>query len=457
MIKNKNQMLMNFIVLAICLVFLDSYQIINIPISWIGQGLLMLTALTGFKKFKYLLTSNVLKYGAILIVLPQIYFIFNTIQSGENLLYTVLRYFNIASFVVVLAFSINYSYENKVNSENLLKKIRLFCIFYSIIIIYIFGAQIFDLFEPLRNRANTNLFGGSAQSIFWLSQPHRAMGTFREPSFLVTFFYPLVLLIIKSLKKTDIFFCILTGIGLGLTRSDYARFFTVIVLILFLYSLYTDKKINFNFILLMLSILFFSTFGVLECNLNPDSIECGEYKNDVENINRSGKLKIKSNTVSSVVEIGTERLNVINYFYESLGSLKPNGLNNVSQNFQTFESTDIANEMYLTNRTVPEYLLNRYSTKNFGTGNYSVLKYELNVQNIIVFYTQGFGVVFVALLFILLIDFVTNHKLSKDLPYFMIILLFFTISPIEELNAYYGLIIGLSYGQLIKGKQYDEV
>ena len=452
MIKNKNQMLMNFIVLGIFLVFLDSYELINIPMSWIGQGLLMVIALTGFKKFKYLLSGKVLKYLAILLVVPQIYFIFNSMQSGENLLYTFLRYFNIASFIVVLAFSINYSYENKVNSEILLKKLRWFCIFYSIITIYIFGAQIFDLFEPLRNRANTNLYGDSAQSIFWLSQPHRAMGTFREPSFLVTFFYPLVLLIIKSLKKTNVFFCILTGVALGLTRSDYARFFTIIVLILFLYSFYVDKKINFNFMLLMLSILFFSTFGVLECNLNPDSIECSEYKNDVENINRSGKLKIKSNTASSVVEIGTERLSVINYFYESLGSLKPNGLNNISQNFQTFESNDIANEMYLTNRTVPEYLLNHYSTKNFRTGNYSVLKYELNVQNIIVFYTQGFGAVFVAILFILLIDFVTNHKFSNDLPYFIIILLFFTISPIEELNAYYGLIIGLSYGLLIKGK-----
>jgi hypothetical protein len=445
-------MLMNFILLGIFLVFLDSYELINIPMSWIGQGLLMVIALTGFKKFKYLLSGKVLKYLAILLVVPQIYFIFNSMQSGENLLYTFLRYFNIASFIVVLAFSINYSYENKVNSEILLKKLRWFCIFYSIITIYIFGAQIFDLFEPLRNRANTNLYGDSAQSIFWLSQPHRAMGTFREPSFLVTFFYPLVLLIIKSLKKTNVFFCILTGVALGLTRSDYARFFTIIVLILFLYSFYVDKKINFNFMLLMLSILFFSTFGVLECNLNPDSIECSEYKNDVENINRSGKLKIKSNTASSVVEIGTERLSVINYFYESLGSLKPNGLNNISQNFQTFESNDIANEMYLTNRTVPEYLLNHYSTKNFGTGNYSVLKYELNVQNIIVFYTQGFGAVFVAILFILLIDFVTNHKFSNDLPYFIIILLFFTISPIEELNAYYGLIIGLSYGLLIKGK-----
>jgi hypothetical protein len=129
MIKNKNQIIMNFIVLGIFLVFLDSYQLINIPISWIGQGLLMFIALIGFKKFKYLLTGKVLKYLAILLVVPQIYFIFNSIESGENLLYTVLRYFNIASFIVVLAFAINYSYEDKVNSEILLKKLRWFCIF----------------------------------------------------------------------------------------------------------------------------------------------------------------------------------------------------------------------------------------------------------------------------------------------------------------------------------------
>ena len=82
-----------------------------------------------------------------------------------------------------------------------MKKLKLFCFFYSLIVIYIFVAQIYDFYEPYRNRANTNPFGDSAQSIFWLSQPHRAMGTFREPSFLITFFYPLVLLVIKSFKK----------------------------------------------------------------------------------------------------------------------------------------------------------------------------------------------------------------------------------------------------------------
>ncbi len=126
--------------------------------------------------------------------------------------------------------------------------------------------------------------------------------------------------------------------------------------------------------MLLLSIFFFSTFGVLECNLNPDSVECSDYQNDVENINRSGRLKIKSNTTASIVDIGTERLNVINYFYESLGDLNPGGLNSVNQNFQTYESSDINNEMYLTNRTIPEYLLTRYSTQNFGTGIYSLLQ-----------------------------------------------------------------------------------
>jgi hypothetical protein len=113
--------------------------------------------------------------------------------------------------------------------------------------------------------------------------------------------------------------------------------------------------------------------------------------------------------------------------------------------------------MYLTSRTVPEYLLTRYSTQNFGTGNYSVLRYEINVQNIIVFYTKGFGVMFLAFSFIMFLDFISRHKLSINTATFLMIILFFTISPIEELNAYYGLIIGLSYNLLLKGNKYEEV
>ena len=452
MIKYKNKVLTYSLILGIFFIFLDAYEVFEIPLSWIGQVLLFVTALTKFKEYKYLFKGGVFLTVSVLLLVPQIYIIYNSIYSEANLIYSALRYFNIISFVIVLAFSINYFRQNIIDKEIIMEKLKLFCFFYSLIVIYIFVAQIYDFYEPFRNRANTNLFGGSAQSIFWLSQPHRAMGTFREPSFLITFFYPLILLVVKSFKKTNVLFCILTGLALGITRSDYVRFFTLIVLVIFIYSYYLEKKVNFNFLFLMISILFFSTFGVLECNLNPDNIQCTEYQEDVENINRSGRLKIQSNTASSIVDIGTERLNVAFYFYDSLRNLKPNGLNNVNKSFQTFESIDISNEMYLTNRTTPKYLLTRFSTQNFGTGNYSVLKYEINVQNVIVFYTQAFGVIFLAFLFIFSIDFLLKHKLLIDTLFFLIILLFFVISPIEELNAYYGLIIGLSYSLLIKGK-----
>ena len=449
MIK-ENKIFNILLTITISLIFLDAYVFFSIPIAWIGQILLFLLAITKFNIFKHTFNTATFASIILLIAVPQIYVYFFTNNLNHDLIYTMLRYFNIISFLVVFAFIVNVSKKNKLFNNEILRQLKNFCFIFSLIVIYIFIAQIYDLYEPYRNRSNTNLFGESFQSTFWLSQPHRAMGTFREPSFLITFFYPIVLLVTNSFKKSNLLFCLITGMALGLTRSDYVRFFSIIVLFFVIYTTYKDKKVNLNYVALLTSVLFFSTFGVLECNLNPDSKDCSNFQEDVESINRSGKLKIKSNTASSVVDIGSERLDVVNYFVDSLGDLTPQGLNNVNQGFQTYESVDINNEMYFTNRTSPEYLLTRYSTQNFGTGNYSVLKYEINVQNIIVFYTKGFGVIFIALVFILFTDFITQHSLSKDSAFFLIILFFFIISPIEELNAYYGLVSGLAYSLYIE-------
>src|SRR6056300_63737 len=456
MIRN-NKILTSFLFLSILLIFLDAYVVFGVPLSWVGQVLLLVLAITEINSFKYTFRGGVFTTSLILILVPQVYVTFFITNPDYDLIYTSLRYFNIGSFVVVFFFIINSKISNEINHELVLKRLKQFCIYYSAVVVYIFFAQIFDLYEPFRNRSNTNLFGESSQSTFWLSQPHRAMGTFREPSFLITFFYPLVLLVTNSFKKSNVLFCVITGMALGLTRSDYVRFFSIVVLFLVIYLTYKDKKVNLNYIALLTSVLFFSTFGVLECNLNPKSIDCSNFQEDVDSINRSGKLKIKSNTASSVVDIGSERIDVINYFVNSLGNLTPEGLNSVNQGFQTFESVDINNEMYLTNRSSPEYLLTRYSTQNFGTGNYSVLKYEINVQNIIVFYTKGFGAIFIALVFILSIDFITKYSLSKDSVFFLIILFFFIVSPIEELNAYYGLVIGLTYSLCIKVNNNEKI
>ena len=446
-----------FLIITISLIFLDAYVFFSIPIAWIGQLLLFLLALTKFNIFKDTFNTSIFATIILLVTVPQIYVTFFTTNPNQDITYTMLRYFNIVSFLVVFAFTINVSSKNKSLNDEILRKLKNFCFIFSLMVIYIFIAQIYDLYEPFRNRSNTNLFGESSQSTFWLSQPHRAMGTFREPSFLITFFYPLVLLVTNSFKKSNVLFCVITGMALGLTRSDYVRFFSIVVLFLVIYLTYKDKKVNLNYIALLTSVLFFSTFGVLECNLNPNSIDCSNFQEDVDSINRSGKLKIKSNTASSVVDIGSERIDVINYFVNSLGNLTPEGLNSVNQGFQTFESVDINNEMYLTNRSSPEYLLTRYSTQNFGTGNYSVLKYEINVQNIIVFYTKGFGAIFIALVFILFIDFITKYSLSKDSVFFLIILFLFIVSPIEELNAYYGLVIGLTYNLCIKVNNNEKI
>ena len=181
-----------FLIITISLIFLDAYVFFSIPIAWIGQLLLFLLALTKFNIFKDTFNTSIFSTIILLVTVPQIYVTFFTTNPNQDITYTMLRYFNIVSFLVVFAFTINVSSKNKSLNDEILRKLKNFCFIFSLMVIYIFIAQIYDLYEPFRNRSNTNLFGESSQSTFWLSQPHRAMGTFREPSFLITFFYPLV-------------------------------------------------------------------------------------------------------------------------------------------------------------------------------------------------------------------------------------------------------------------------
>ena len=200
--ENNTKFVPSLIVIATFLVFLDAYMIFDVPISWIGQLLLTLIALINFNQYKKIFENRVLKSVIILLVIPQIFTIFFEDFVNVDFFYLSLRYFNMLSFIIVFSFASNYEGTHKSESLKLNNLIKLFCTLYSLLVIYFFIAQIFDFYEPFRNRANTDLFEDSVQSTFWLSQPHRAMGTFREPSFLVTFFFPLVFLTTKLLKKT---------------------------------------------------------------------------------------------------------------------------------------------------------------------------------------------------------------------------------------------------------------
>ena len=105
---------------------------------------------------------------------------------------------------------------------------------------------------------------------------------------------------------------------------------------------------------------------------------------DLEKINSSGEIKLKSNTSNPITDLDSDRIDIIYYFYQSLFDIKPSGLANVNIDYQSYSAIQISEEMYFTNRTLPSYLLTRYSTQNFGTGNYSVLKYVPNVQNLLI-------------------------------------------------------------------------
>ena len=195
----------------------------------------------------------------------------------------------------------------------------------------------------------------------------------------------------------------------------------------------------------MLVSLIISNFGVLECNLNSDSRQCIEYEEDVQKMNASGQIKIDSSISREELDLGTERLDVLNFFITSLKNITPKSIINVNSDYQDYSSVTVNEEMYFTNRTLPKYLLQRYSTQNFGTGNYSLLKYDLNVQNLFVFYTQAFGIIFSLILFLIFLNLIVQKKDLINLMFFFCFLLFFFVSPVEEVNAFYGLIIGAAY------------
>ena len=124
MIKNINYI--SIIFFSITLIFLDAYLIFNIPLSWIGLSFLFLVSLYYLIKNNGLKKLNNIFLFLILISIPQ-FFQFFTVQHGSNdLIYTLLRYFNIVSFVTVFSFSIQIFKD--ISRINFFKYLKFFII-----------------------------------------------------------------------------------------------------------------------------------------------------------------------------------------------------------------------------------------------------------------------------------------------------------------------------------------
>ena len=438
--------------LGFLLIFLEAYQIFSIPLSWIGLSLIFLYSFN----FKNIFTTNpllkVLLIGFIILIIIDLSFIASNPQL-LNIQYFVLRIFNIISFVVLF---ILFKNNDVIQDLQLDTKIKNFIIIFSVLSIYIYFAQIFDLFEPLRNRSNTSVYSNSLQTTFWPEASHRALGTFREPSYLVSYFLPLIYLRIKSLNKLSFTTLVLCSTIIGLAKSDFSLVFCAFLLLIEIIEFITRKKIDYQIIIFSIIVISFSQINIVECNLNPDSKDCLNYFEEKEEanifnddivFNDSNNNFIEEN--SFLIDFDNERFAIYRFVLDSFNNIDHKGVLYANIVFQEYSSKLTQIEMYLTNRTQPNYLLDNFPTQNFGTGRYSLIRYPINLQNKLVFYYVSYGPLVLVIIILLLLNLIKNYNNNFQFKYFIVMILFLILSPIEELNSYFGFILGYAFHQFV--------
>lgn len=437
--------------LGFLLIFLEAYQIFSIPLSWIGLSLIFLYSFN----FKNIFTTNpllkVLLIGFIILIIIDLSFIASN-PHLLNIQYFVLRMFNIISFVVLF---ILFKNNDVIQDLQLDTKIKNFIIIFSVLSIYIYFAQIFDLFEPLRNRSNTSVYSNSLQTTFWPEASHRALGTFREPSYLVSYFLPLIYLRIKSLNKLSFTTLILCSAIIGLAKSDFSFVFCAFLLLIEIIEFITRKKIDYQIIIFSIIVISFSQINIVECNLNPNSKDCLNYFEEKEeaNIFNDDIVFNDSNNFTeendSLIDFDNERFAIYRFVLDSFDNIDHKGVLYANIVFQEYSSKLTQIEMYLTNRTQPNYLLDNFPTQNFGTGRYSLIRYPINLQNKLVFYYVSYGPLVLVTIILLLLNLIKNYNNNFQFKYFIVIILFLILSPIEELNSYFGFILGYAFHQFV--------
>ena len=438
--------------LGFLLIFLEAYQIFSIPLSWIGLSLIFLYSFN----FKNIFTTNpllkVLLIGFIILIIIDLSFIASNPQL-LNIQYFVLRIFNIISFIVLF---ILFKNNDVIQDLQLDTKIKNFIIIFSVLSIYIYFAQIFDLFEPLRNRSNTSVYSNSLQTTFWPEASHRALGTFREPSYLVSYFLPLIYLRIKSVNKLSITTLILCSTIIGLAKSDFSLVFCAFLLLIEIIEFISRKKIDYQIIIFSIIVISFSQINIVECNLNPDSKDCLNYFEEKEEanifnddivFNDSNNNFIGEN--SSLIDFDNERFAIYRFVLDSFDNIDHKGVLYANIVFQEYSSKLTQIEMYLTNRTQPNYLLDNFPTQNFGTGRYSLIRYPINLQNKLVFYYVSYGPLVLVIIILLLLNLIKIYNNNFQFKYFIVMILFLILSPIEELNSYFGFILGYAFHQFV--------
>ncbi len=443
--RNINNLKLNGIIVSLFLISLDAYSFANIPIQWIGLSVLLFLFIFNFKKITNF--SSIIYIVMTLIMLPILFEIFSDFEILLERDYQ-LRLFNYLSFFLVIY--VSYSFYKSIDHESFMDLLEKLLIIISVITIYIYFSQIFDLYEPIRNRSNTNLLGNDAQSTFWPYEPHRAMGTFREPVLLVSYIFPLSLILLFGKKNISFISILILALSLGLTRSDLLRIFAILGIILFFTLYLFQKSQNSKIIFFLFGAFMFTFISIQECKINPISNECLEIS-----VEETIEL-ISFEDIVTINELDTDRKNIIDFLSSRDIKFFGKGFNSIVQEYKQYLTKEINEEMYITNRVLPNYLNQRYQSENFGTGNYSFNFYKPNTQSLLVNTIISSGLFFLLILFSFPIyKFLIKRDYESLLKILFLSLVFFVI-PVEEFNAFTGLIFGYGFRMLDKGVLVDK-
>jgi hypothetical protein len=218
------------LIFILFLISLDAYNLYNIPLQWVGLAFLSLFLITNLKFIETRLNSISYIFVAILF-LPILFEIISDNSLLSNLTYQ-LRIFNFVTFLI--AFYASLSIFQNINNKIFINYLEKYLVLISLLAIYIFFSQIYDLYEPIRNRSNTSFRGSfTTQTTFWPYEPHRAMSTFREPVLFISYMVPLSLILFFEKNKINLFTIFTISLALGLSRSDLIRIYVFLGLVLY--------------------------------------------------------------------------------------------------------------------------------------------------------------------------------------------------------------------------------
>ena len=312
-LSNFEKTLKSLLSVSFLLIIFDSYEIFEVPLSWLGSFLLTLIVFILYRKEE--IKFNQLIFVCVLVgLMPTLLTLNYSFYSEDEIIYILLRIFSFISFAFT-SFVISKSNYKKVVLASL-KSTFYIAILFSL---YLYIAQIFNLYEPFRNRPGTGILGFDQQNNFWISGSHRMVGTFREPVFLVSILFP-IFLVVHFKNMNSVKFYIGAALLFGLTKSELALILVIFLIIIDLFR----KNIGFNNLIFFLVFFICFFIPIKECDISPTNIECPQYtitdstssnqfnNEEIENINESTESTV-TNQLDSVQFEDSERSDIISF------------------------------------------------------------------------------------------------------------------------------------------------